>query len=213
MELRERFLRSRGVRPCGHRAPCRPGTHGESVDGERGTAFACVCAVHLRLCVCAQVCVCPCALCVSVFCGHTQVAHLFTAYTCAMCICAVHTCSLHSPVPCAHTCSTHLFTALTPHLWGPCLCRAHSSITPSDQVRLSPGPRCKEEEEEEEEAESCHPSQPCLHGGSCVHGSCHCPPGYSGARCQHREGTAQGHGGSSWEHLGHREHADTLLAQ
>ncbi|XP_030819500.1 basement membrane-specific heparan sulfate proteoglycan core protein isoform X3 [Camarhynchus parvulus] len=73
LELRERFLRSHGVRPCGHRAPCRPGSR---------------------------------------------------------------------------------------------------------------GPRC--EDEEEEEAEGCHPSRPCLHGGSCVHGSCRCPPGHSGARCQHR---------------------------
>ncbi|XP_041878083.1 basement membrane-specific heparan sulfate proteoglycan core protein isoform X3 [Corvus kubaryi] len=79
VELRERFLRSRGVRPCGHRAPCRPGTRGL---------------------------------------------------------------------------------------------------------------RC-EEEEEEEEAEGCHPSRPCLHGGSCVHGSCRCPPGYSGARCQHRSALAE----------------------
>ncbi|XP_032935509.1 basement membrane-specific heparan sulfate proteoglycan core protein isoform X4 [Catharus ustulatus] len=52
------------------------------------------------------------------------------------------------------------------------------------------GPRC-EEEEEEEEAKGCHPSQPCLHGGSCVHGSCHCLPGYSGARCQHRPALAE----------------------
>ncbi|XP_031987363.1 basement membrane-specific heparan sulfate proteoglycan core protein isoform X2 [Corvus moneduloides] len=79
VELRERFLRSWGVRPCGHRAPCRPGTR---------------------------------------------------------------------------------------------------------------GPRC-EEEEEEEEAEGCHPSRPCLHGGSCVHGSCRCPPGYSGSRCQHRSALAE----------------------
>ncbi|XP_014117185.1 PREDICTED: basement membrane-specific heparan sulfate proteoglycan core protein isoform X3 [Pseudopodoces humilis] len=79
VELREQFLRSRGVRPCGHRAPCRPGSHG-----------------------------------------------------------------LHC-----------------------------------------------EEEEEEEEAEGCHPSRPCLHGGSCVHGSCHCPPGHSGARCQHRSALAE----------------------
>ncbi|XP_041319302.1 basement membrane-specific heparan sulfate proteoglycan core protein isoform X8 [Pyrgilauda ruficollis] len=78
LELRERFLRSRGVRPCGHRAPCRPGTR---------------------------------------------------------------------------------------------------------------GPRC--EDEEEEEAEGCHPSRPCLHGGSCVHGSCRCPPGHSGARCQHRSALAE----------------------
>ncbi|XP_058279281.1 basement membrane-specific heparan sulfate proteoglycan core protein isoform X3 [Hirundo rustica] len=78
LELRERFLRSRGVRPCSHRAPCRPGTRGL---------------------------------------------------------------------------------------------------------------RC--EEEEEEEAEGCHPSQPCLHGGSCVHGSCRCPPGHSGARCQHRSALAE----------------------
>ncbi|XP_072773406.1 basement membrane-specific heparan sulfate proteoglycan core protein isoform X7 [Taeniopygia guttata] len=78
LELRERFLRSRGVRPCGHRAPCRPGTR---------------------------------------------------------------------------------------------------------------GPRC--EDEEEEEAEGCHPSQPCLHGGSCVRGSCRCPPGYGGARCQHRSALAE----------------------
>ncbi|XP_041275343.1 basement membrane-specific heparan sulfate proteoglycan core protein isoform X4 [Onychostruthus taczanowskii] len=78
LELRERFLRSRGVRPCGHRAPCRPGTR---------------------------------------------------------------------------------------------------------------GPRC--EDEEEEEAEGCHPSRPCLHGGSCVHGSCRCPPGHSGARCQHRLALAE----------------------
>ncbi|XP_058674585.1 LOW QUALITY PROTEIN: basement membrane-specific heparan sulfate proteoglycan core protein [Ammospiza caudacuta] len=78
LELRERFLRSRGVRPCGHRAPCRPGSR---------------------------------------------------------------------------------------------------------------GPRC--EDEEEEEAEGCHPSRPCLHGGSCVHGSCHCPPGHSGARCQHRSALAE----------------------
>ncbi|KAM4758608.1 basement membrane-specific heparan sulfate proteoglycan core protein isoform 5-T5 [Cyanocitta cristata] len=82
LELRERFLHSRGVRPCGHRAPCRPGTR---------------------------------------------------------------------------------------------------------------GPRCEEEEEEEEEEEAkgCHPSRPCLHGGSCVHGSCRCPPGYSGARCQHRSALAE----------------------
>ncbi|XP_063033256.1 basement membrane-specific heparan sulfate proteoglycan core protein isoform X1 [Melospiza melodia melodia] len=78
LELRERFLRSRGVRPCGHRAPCRPGSR---------------------------------------------------------------------------------------------------------------GPRC--EDEEEEEAEGCHLSRPCLHGGSCVHGSCHCPPGHSGARCQHRSALAE----------------------
>ncbi|XP_050838436.1 basement membrane-specific heparan sulfate proteoglycan core protein isoform X4 [Serinus canaria] len=78
LELRERFLRSRGVRPCGHRAPCRPGSR---------------------------------------------------------------------------------------------------------------GPRC--EDEEEEEAEGCHPSRPCLHGGSCVHGSCRCPPGHSGARCQHRLALAE----------------------
>ncbi|XP_064586428.1 basement membrane-specific heparan sulfate proteoglycan core protein isoform X2 [Zonotrichia leucophrys gambelii] len=78
LELRERFLRSRGVRPCGHRAPCRPGSR---------------------------------------------------------------------------------------------------------------GPRC--EDEEEEEAEGCHPARPCLHGGSCVHGSCHCPPGHSGARCQHRSALAE----------------------
>ncbi|XP_056364035.1 basement membrane-specific heparan sulfate proteoglycan core protein isoform X2 [Oenanthe melanoleuca] len=81
VELRERFLRSRGVRPCGHRAPCRPG---------------------------------------------------------------------------------------------------------------AAGPRCEEEEEEEEEeAEGCHSSRPCLHGGSCVHGSCHCPPDRSGARCQHRSALAE----------------------
>ncbi|XP_066058873.1 basement membrane-specific heparan sulfate proteoglycan core protein isoform X2 [Chamaea fasciata] len=49
------------------------------------------------------------------------------------------------------------------------------------------GPRCKEEEE----AESCHLSRPCLHGGSCVHGSCRCPPGHSGARCQHRSALAE----------------------
>ncbi|XP_063273588.1 basement membrane-specific heparan sulfate proteoglycan core protein isoform X1 [Prinia subflava] len=78
LELRERFLRSRGVRPCGHRTPCGPGTH---------------------------------------------------------------------------------------------------------------GPRC--EEEEEEEAKGCHASRPCLHGGSCVHGSCRCPPGHSGARCQHRSALAE----------------------
>lgn len=171
------------------------------------TCVQCVC-----VCVCVHRCVRVRVHCVSVFCGHTQVAHLFTAYTCALCTCAVHTCSLHTPVPREHTRSTHMFTALTPHLWGPCLCHTHSSVTPNDHILLSPGPRC-EEEEEEEEAKGCHPSQPCLHGGSCVHGSCHCPPGYSGARCQHREGTAQGHGGSSWEHLGCREHAGTLLAQ
>ncbi|XP_059722449.1 basement membrane-specific heparan sulfate proteoglycan core protein isoform X3 [Haemorhous mexicanus] len=78
LELRERFLRSRGVRPCSHRAPCRPGSR---------------------------------------------------------------------------------------------------------------GPRC--EDDEEEEAEGCHPSRPCLHGGSCVHGSCRCPPGHSGARCQHRLALAE----------------------
>ncbi|KAL9825380.1 LOW QUALITY PROTEIN: basement membrane-specific heparan sulfate proteoglycan core protein [Geothlypis trichas] len=78
LELRERFLRSRGVRPCGLRAPCRPGSR---------------------------------------------------------------------------------------------------------------GPRC--EDEEEEEAEGCHPSRPCLHGGSCVHGSCHCLPGHSGAHCQHRSALAE----------------------
>ncbi|XP_016158848.1 PREDICTED: basement membrane-specific heparan sulfate proteoglycan core protein [Ficedula albicollis] len=53
------------------------------------------------------------------------------------------------------------------------------------------GPRCQEEEEEEEEAEGCHSSRPCLHGGSCVHGSCHCPPERSGARCQHRSALAE----------------------
>ncbi|RLV89744.1 hypothetical protein DV515_00014742 [Chloebia gouldiae] len=34
LELRERFLRSRGVRPCGHRAPCRPGTRGPRCEDE-----------------------------------------------------------------------------------------------------------------------------------------------------------------------------------
>ncbi|XP_017588192.1 PREDICTED: basement membrane-specific heparan sulfate proteoglycan core protein [Corvus brachyrhynchos] len=34
VELRERFLRSRGVRPCGHRAPCRPGTRGPRCEEE-----------------------------------------------------------------------------------------------------------------------------------------------------------------------------------
>ncbi|XP_027764587.1 basement membrane-specific heparan sulfate proteoglycan core protein, partial [Empidonax traillii] len=79
LDLRERFLRSRGVRPCGQRAPCRPGTRGL---------------------------------------------------------------------------------------------------------------RC-EQEEEEEEAEACGPSRPCLHGGTCAHGSCHCPPGHGGARCQHRSALAE----------------------
>lgn len=191
LELRERFLRSRGVRPCSHRALCRPGTRGESGNGVGWGVFAHVCALRVHFCVCVHVlhvcsaCVCMHCMCVRILCVHCV----------CICVCArpvwACVCTQFTPVHCTHPC-------LVCRGGYAHACRAHSPVTPSDRVPLSPGPRC---EEEEEEAEGCHPSRPCLHGGSCVHGSCHCPPGHSGARCQHREETAQGHGGTPWGQL------------
>ncbi|XP_017695325.1 PREDICTED: basement membrane-specific heparan sulfate proteoglycan core protein, partial [Lepidothrix coronata] len=65
LELRERFLRSRGVRPCRHRAPCRPGTRGETPGGRGGGTAGGVCTRVCVHCVCVCVhCVCVCSVCV-----------------------------------------------------------------------------------------------------------------------------------------------------
>lgn len=113
LELRERFLRSRGVRPCSHRAPCWPGTRGESGNGVgwgvvwcvstrvcTACAFPCVCmccmcAVHVRLCVCGlHVCLCmaTCCLCV----------HLCVCTACVGLYVHVQFTPVHTLMPCAH---------------------------------------------------------------------------------------------------------------
>lgn len=129
LELRERFLHSRGVRPCSHRAPCWPGTRGESGNGVgwgvvwcvstrvcTACAFPCVCmccmcAVHVRLCVCGlhvcvhSACILRARVCVHCVCTACVFVHghmlLVCAFVCMHCMCGlICACAVHT---CSHT--------------------------------------------------------------------------------------------------------------